>query len=74
MFYSETAWPNGPKSWVKQRVEGSGIRYWKWLKTLFGLSYLDSSAMADCVAFYILPDKRNEINTILKLHTYICQV
>jgi hypothetical protein len=37
------------------------------------LSYLDSSDVADCVAFVILPDKRNEINTILKLHTNIRQ-
>ena len=59
MFYSETAWP----------VSDIG----KWLKTLFGLNYLDSSVVADCVAFDILPDKRNEINTILKLHTNICQ-
>ena len=36
-------------------------------------SYLDSSDVADCVAFAILPDKRNEINTILKLHTNIRQ-
>jgi hypothetical protein len=64
---------NVPKHWVKQRVEGSSIRYCEVAEFFFRLSYLDSSDVADCVAFAILPDKRNEINTILKLHTNIRQ-